>query len=106
MTSYIQAIKPFLEKPVALSVHDEFHYQIGETTSIAPHDFFDVDCLSIEENSDDVKLSLSYGFSQSVKLQYFEIIIEALIEKYNPMIQTLSILGKMPVSPADKPGHW
>lgn len=98
MEAFLSTIKPYVDKPVAIFVHDEFHYQIGGTTSIEPHDFFDVDCLTIEEDSDDIKLSLSYGFSQSVKLQYFETIIEALIEKYNPMIQTLSHHGQMPVS--------
>ncbi len=91
-------IKPLIDKPVTLSVHDEFHYQLGDKIAIEPHDFFDVDCLTIENNSDELKLSLSYGFSQSVKLQYFETIIEALIEKYNPMIQSLSATGGMPLS--------
>ncbi len=98
MKEYLSIIKSLMDKPVGISVHDEFHYQIGDATAIEPHDFFDVDCLTIDENTDEVKLSLSYGFSQSVKLQYFETIIEGLIEKYNPMIQTLSINGKMPVS--------
>lgn len=79
-------------------VHDEFHYQIGDKTAIEPHGFYDVDCLTIEEDSDELKLSLSYGFSQSVKLQYFETIIDALIEKYNPLIQALSHKGEMPIS--------
>ena len=52
----------------------------------------------MKNDSDELKLSLSYGFSQSVKLQYFETIIDALIEKYNPMIQTLSHKGEMPIS--------
>ncbi|MBA2649779.1 MAG: RMD1 family protein [Legionella sp.] len=98
MEAYVKDVQKLVDKPVAISVHDEFHYQIGDTTAIEPHDFFDVDCLTIEEDSDEIKLSLSYGFSQSVKLQYFETIIEALIEKYNPMIQALSHQGKMPIS--------
>jgi required for meiotic nuclear division protein 1 len=95
---YLNTIKQHIEKHITLKVHDEFHFQIGAKTSIEPHDFFDVDCLTIEEDSDELKLSLSYGFSQSVKLQYFETIIEALIEKYNPMLQSLSQKGKMPIS--------
>lgn len=94
---YLNTIKMLVDKPIALLVHDEFHYQFGTKTSIEPHDFFDVDCMLIEDESDELKLSLSYGFSQSVKLQYFETIIEALIEKYNPMIQSLSQTGGMPI---------
>ncbi|HAT1595902.1 TPA: RMD1 family protein [Legionella pneumophila] len=95
---YLDIIKLLVDKPVALLVHDEFHYQIGDKTAIEPHGFYDVDCLTIEEDSDELKLSLSYGFSQSVKLQYFETIIDALIEKYNPLIQALSHKGEMPIS--------
>lgn len=97
INDYLATIKILLDKPIALLVHDEFHYQIGEKTAIEPHDFFDVDCLTIEDESDELKLSLSYGFSQSAKLQYFETIIDALIEKYNPLIQSLSHSGQMPI---------
>lgn len=98
INEYLNTIKQLIDKPVTLLVHDEFHYQISDKTAIEPHDFFDVDCLTMENDSDELKLSLSYGFSQSVKLQYFETIIDALIEKYNPMIQTLSHKGEMPIS--------
>ncbi|MFA6303090.1 MAG: RMD1 family protein [Legionella sp.] len=98
INDYLNKIKHLIDRPVTILVHDEFHYQLGDKTSIEPHDYFDVDILTIEEDSDEIKLSLSYGFSQSVKLQYFETIIDALIEKYNPMIQTLSNRGHMPIS--------
>ena len=95
---YLETIRPFVDKPISFLVRDEFSYQIGDKTAIEPHGFFDVDCLTMAADTDELKLSFSYGFSQSVKLQYFETIIEALIEKYNPMIQYLSNKGKMPIS--------
>ncbi|WP_419419880.1 RMD1 family protein [Legionella sp. D16C41] len=97
---YLDKIRQFTIKPISVLVRDEFTYQIGDKTSIEPHDFFDVDCISLDADmdSDDLKLSLSYGFSQSVKLQYFETIIEALIEKYTPVIQALSTKGQMQLS--------
>ncbi|KTD62249.1 RMD1 family protein [Legionella spiritensis] len=98
INTYLDTIKMFIEKPTAFLVQDEFIYRIGDKIAIEPHDYFDVDCLTIEENSDELKLSLSYGFSQSVKLQYFETIIEALIEKYTPLIRSLSSKGHMPIS--------
>ncbi|RUR05185.1 RMD1 family protein [Legionella sp. km772] len=97
INNYLNTIKMLVDKPIKLLVHDEFHYQLAAKTSIEPHDFFDVDCLTIEDESEELKLSLSYGFSQSVKLQYFETIIDGLIEKYNPMIQSLSQTGEMPI---------
>jgi len=98
INNYLNTIKLLIDKPVTIPVHDEFHYQIADKTSIEPHDFYDVDCLTLEDGSEELMLSMSYGFSQSVKLQYFETIIDALIEKYNPMIQALSISGEMTIS--------
>lgn len=97
INGYLNIIQSLIDKPVSILVHDEFHYQIKEKTAIEPHDFFDVDCLTIEDESEDLKLSLSYGFSQSVKLQYFETILDVLIEQYNPMIQSLAHEGDMPI---------
>lgn len=90
VNAYIDTILKFANKPLATRTHDEFIYRAGNKTAIEPHDYFDVDCLSIETDSDELKLSLSYGFSQSVKLQYFEAILENLIEQYSPLIRGLS----------------
>lgn len=98
INAYLDTIRLFADKPISFRVHDEFNYQFGNKTAIEPHDFFDVDCLIMDTDSDELKLSLSYGFSQSVKLQYFETILEALIEKYTPLIHSLSNKGGMAVS--------
>jgi uncharacterized Rmd1/YagE family protein len=95
---YIDTIKQFSDKVVPFLVHDEFSYQVGDKTVIEPHDYFDVDCITMDGDSDELKLSLSYGFSQSVKLQYFETIIEGLIDKYSPLFQRLSHKGQMKIS--------
>lgn len=95
---YLEIIKLYADRQVTFRVHDEFSYQVSDKTAIGPHGFFDVDCITIEEDNDELKLSLSYGFSQSVKLQYFETIIEGLIDKYSPLIQRLSHKGKMNIT--------
>ena len=100
MRKYLDVIVNFANQPFSFWVHDELSYHLGEKTSIEPHDYFDVDCLSIDPDmdNDELKLSLSYGFSQSVKLQYFETVLEGLIDKYNPLIQSLSSKGRILVS--------
>ena len=94
----INNIKRQCEYPIKHPPHDEFSYCVGEETSIKPHEYFDVDCLTLEEDNDDIKLSLSYGFAQSAKLQYFELLLEGLIDKYTPMISALSSKGYMHIS--------
>ncbi len=90
VSTYIETILQFAYKPIPIRAHDEFIYRPGDKTAIEPHDYFDVDCLTIDTDGEELKLSLSYGFSQSVKLQYFETILETLIEKYTPLIRGLS----------------
>ncbi|MCX7090803.1 MAG: RMD1 family protein [Legionellales bacterium] len=97
---YLETIKQFTEKLISFRVRDEFIYLRGkDKTAIGPHGYFEVDCLSIDKalDTDDIKLSLSYGFSQSVKLQYFETILESLIEKNSPIIHSLSTRGQIAV---------
>jgi len=94
----LETIKLFAYKPITFPVHDEFSYQYDNKTSIEPHDYFDVDCIRLDTDSEELKLSLSYGFSQSVKLQYFETILEALVDKYTPLIHSLSSKGEMSVT--------
>ncbi|AHE65723.1 RMD1 family protein [Legionella oakridgensis] len=98
INAYLDTIRLFADKPITFRVHDEFSYQMSDKTAIEPHDYFDVDCISIDSDSDELKLSLSYGFSQSVKLQYFETILETLIEKYTPLIHSLSSQGEIGIS--------
>ena len=95
---YLDSILLFTNAPLSFRVHDEFTYREGEATSIEPHNYFDVDCLSIAAHHDELKLSLSYGFSQSVKLQYFETTLENLIEKHTPQIRRLSEKNKKSIS--------
>lgn len=98
--AYLDVIINFSNKPVPFWVHDELSYSMGDKTAIEPHDYFDVDCLSLDLGIDneELRLSLSYGFSQSVKLQYFETVLEMLIDRYNPLIQIISSKGDLGVS--------
>lgn len=98
--SYLETFKVFAEKPVLFQVRDEFIYLHGDDkTSLEPHSYFEVDILTIDKtlDNDDIKLSISYGFSQSVKLQYFETILESLIDKYTPLLHSLSTKGQIGV---------
>ncbi len=94
----VSKIKRLCEFAIKHPPHDEFSYRVGEKTLIKPHDYFGVDCITLEEDSEEIKLSLSYGFAQSVKLQYFESRLEGLIDKYTPIISVLSSKGQMHIS--------
>jgi required for meiotic nuclear division protein 1 len=72
---------------------DAFSYCIKETTRIFPHKFFNVDCMTLEQQDPELMLALSYGLSQSIKLNYYEHLLDVIINKYTPLIQQVSESG-------------
>lgn len=72
---------------------DKFFYQIGKETKIEPHRYFNVDCLTLHEDDPELKLGLSYGFSQSIKLQAYEALLENLIDRCRPLTKQMADFG-------------
>lgn len=79
-------------------VFDGFSCRFSDKTRIYPHDYFNVECITMESDDDDLKLSLAYGISLSTKLKAYENDLEAVIEKYNPIVATLSGSGELGLS--------
>lgn len=90
-TPWIELATPHCQQPMAAKtiLKDEFSYQISDKTTISPHDYFNIDCLTLEEDCDDIKLSISYGLSQSIKLNFYESRLERLISESMPMMETI-----------------
>jgi required for meiotic nuclear division protein 1 len=95
IAAYLDWLKPFCENYLETPLIDDFSYSIGEKTSIAPHPYFSVDCITLENHDSDLKLSLSYGVSQSIKLKYYEEKVEKLINQQNPFIKKLTEYGPL-----------
>lgn len=79
-------------------IKDSFSYRYDSDTSIKPHDYFNTEVLRINDQEDETKLSLAFGFSQSIKLKHFEYTLDKLIGNSLPIIQQLSIKGKLSIS--------
>lgn len=92
---YLEWLAPFCEGLLDKFLWDDFSYSISDKTSIAPHPYFSVDCITLESHDADLKLSLSYGVSQSIKLKYYEDKVEALIVQQNPFMQQLKKYGHL-----------
>lgn len=79
----------YLSKPI----HESFYYEHGDKTRMEPHPFHNIDCIKLENDDKDIKLSISYALSQSIKCQYYEETLEVLIGKYSPIVIELSKTG-------------
>lgn len=91
----LSLVKNYLSQKVSPVQKDECLYIQGEKTTINPHDYFNVEVLTLENSDLELKLALSYGFSQSIKLQMYQRNIESLIEKTSPIVAELSETGKI-----------
>ena len=89
INGYIQLVRPFATGLAKTIIQDEFFYQAGEVTSIKPHPSFNLDCITLASDDTDLKLSLAYGFAQSIKLKYYEHFLENLAREYSPLLHTL-----------------
>lgn len=95
---YFSTIQPCCKHPLAKPISDEFSYNIGAKNAVEPHEYFNVDCLTLDSQDPELKLSLSYGFSQSIKLQSYEDKLDSLITKHAPLISEVSQTGGLHIS--------
>ncbi len=94
---FYDLLKNYCLKPVEAPIVDGYSYRLGHKTAIKPHPWFHVEMLTLEDDDSELKLSLSYGFSQSIKLKYYETRMEKLVEHYSPLIEELYTKGKMSI---------
>lgn len=95
---YFTLIQPCCKNPLEKPISDEFSYTMGSKNAVEPHEYFNVDCLTLDSNDPELKLALSYGFSQSIKLQSYEEKLDRLIIKHSPLINEVSKTGGLHIS--------
>lgn len=100
-----RSVKPYLalglrfcERPLKVNQEDRFIYRYSDKVHIAPHPYFNAEILTLPEYDYELKLALSHGFSQSIKLKMFEQISENLVDAYSPLITELAKDGNISLS--------
>lgn len=89
----LSEIESFFVQPVKNIERDHYAVHYGDKTIIKPHEYFNVEMLTLENDDVEIKLAISYGFSQSIKIQFFNKQVEQLSEKYSPIIANISSEG-------------
>lgn len=92
---FLIEIKPYETNCVEEIAFDEFEFSYGELSHIHR------DEIILQTKNNLAKLTVSYGLSQSVKLEIFEEKIENTIEKTKHLPQDLSSKGKISLSRKD-----
>lgn len=98
---WLAAIKNFAISPLEHNEIDRFVYKLGKKTKVASHTSFNADVITIEADEVDnvqLKLAISYGVAQSIKLETYEASIQATIDRNSNIAEDLARYGKISLS--------
>jgi uncharacterized Rmd1/YagE family protein len=90
----LSELRPYVVYPLTFPTHDQSTFHYGDTTIIKEED----DEIILESEDILIKLSLSHGLSQSVKLECFEASVSRTIEKTRHLPEELARKGKIYMS--------
>ncbi len=78
---WVEHIREFAINPITNKGVDHFYYQLGEVTSIDSHERFKIDIITLAEDDAQLKLAISYGLGQAIKLEIFEEEVQETIRR-------------------------
>lgn len=90
----LSELRPYVIYPLKFPTHDQSTFHYGESTIIEEEE----DEIVLESEDILIKLSLSHGLSQSVKLEWFEASVSRTIEKTRYLPEELARKGKIYMS--------
>lgn len=94
----IKELQQFAIEPLSTIETDHFIYRYGYTTEIASHKKLNTDIITLDSDNAQLKLAISYGLAQSIKLEYYEGLIQKNIQANNHIPRELAKHGKIRMS--------
>lgn len=94
----LEQVREFSNHLVMPIETDHFSYHYGEETTIDTHERFRLDIITLENDDPQLKLAISYGLAQSIKLEAFEEAIKDAIKKNNYLPEEISSKGIISLS--------
>lgn len=94
----LKELKSFGVDPLKKIEKDFFMYRYGEETSLETHERFNMDVITLESDNVQIKLAISYGLAESIKLEYYEELIQSTIKKNSKLPEELARSGKIALS--------
>lgn len=91
-------VKEFSEHALATIETDYFFYHYGEETTIDTHEKLRLDIIKLSSEEAQIKLAISYGLAQSIKLEAFEEEIKDAIKKNNYLSEEIATRGVISLS--------
>jgi len=77
---------------------DHFYYQYGQETTIDSHEKLRLDIITLDSEDSQIKLAISYGLAQSIKLEAFEDAIQLAIKTNSTLPEEIASRGEISLS--------
>ncbi len=94
----LESVNDFAIQPLIRFETDQFYYFYGDDTSIDTHEKLRLDIITLDSDDPQIKLAMSYGLSQSIKLETFEEAIKEAIQKNSLLPEEMASRGVISLS--------
>lgn len=91
-------LKAHAVNPLDIIETDHFIFAYGERTTLQSHNRFNADLITLEDDDIQIKLAISYGLAQSVKLESYEESVQKTIRMNSSLPLALATTGKIALS--------
>lgn len=94
----IEYVKNFSGKSLTSIETDHFFYRYGQETMLDTHEKLRLDTITLDSEDAQVKLAISHGLAQSIKLEAFEEAIKGAIKKNDYLPEEIASRGVISLS--------
>ena len=94
----IEYVKSYSTHPLSHTESDHLYYHMGDETTIDIHDRLRLDIIVLATDDIQLKLAISYGLAQSIKLEAFEESIKEAIKKNSSLPEEIALRGRISLS--------
>lgn len=91
-------VHAFSLQPLSTIEMDHFGYRQGDETTLRTHERFRLDVIQLESDEQMIKLAISYGLAQSIKLEAFEEAVKDTIKKNKHLPEEIATRGIVSLS--------
>lgn len=94
----VEYVKEFSTHALPKEETDHFYYRYGDEITIDTHERLRLDIITLDSEDPMVKLAISYGLAQAIKLETFEDAIKDAIRKNNYLPEEIMTSGTTSLS--------
>mgnify|MGYP003574911262 CR=1 FL=1 len=94
----LETIQSFAINPLSQIESDQLFYHYSNETKIDTHERLRLDVITLDSNDTKIKLAISYGLAQSIKLESFEEAIQHAIHKNSSLPEEIATRGTISLS--------